>query len=82
MERPDALDIEEIRQMTESRAWALVRQRIDSIAAAKVAELRSPSLDHAATQEVRGFLAGIDRVLGVPDQLREEWRQRTKGDKR
>lgn len=78
MERPDALDIEEIRQMTESRAWALVMQRVEAIRQAKMGELRNTSLALPETQEVRGFLNGIDRVLGVPAQLHEEWRQRKK----
>jgi hypothetical protein len=72
-EKYDAFDIEAVQEVTRSRGYEVIVERIRAVHAAKIKELRDSKLSHEQTQALRGFLDGIDRCLAVPDALKAEW---------
>lgn len=71
---PDAIDLEHLRQVVESRGWQLIAQRYGRMMDAKVRELCS-DLDPSETAKVRGHIEAIRTCLQVPEILRQEYRK-------
>jgi len=78
MESHDSLEIEQLEQTVRSEGYALIVRYLKRIHDAKLRELRNRDLTHEQTQHLRGMLDGIDRALGVPDQIRAEEPRRGK----
>jgi hypothetical protein len=66
-----ALDL--LDQVLRSEGYAMILRRVAEMRAGKVADLIQP-LDQSKTDLLRGFIAGVDAVLRVPDILKAEAR--------
>jgi hypothetical protein len=75
-DKPDGIDIAALLEVTHSRGYQLIAERMRAVHAAKLQALRDSKLSHDETQALRGFLDGIDRCLAVPDALKAEWDNR------
>lgn len=69
----DGIDIAALQEVTRSRGYEVIVERIQAIHAAKMRELRDSKLTHDQTQALRGFLDGLDRALAVPAAIKAEW---------
>jgi|GEM_PF-4655106 len=69
----DHLDEAEIEHFVESRAWRILYQRLRQCEQDKLKQLRS-DLDPIETAKVRGFLAGLDFAMHLPEYLMAELR--------
>lgn len=67
----DAIDGAHLDQAVASRGYQMIRERCRQMAERKLRELAQP-LDSLETERARGFIAGVEACLRVPQILEKE----------
>jgi hypothetical protein len=71
----DALDLEQLIHMRDSRGWALAKRRVES-AIAQLLEDLVVAKDGADTARLQGRIEGARRMLATPEQLIVETKEK------
>ncbi len=77
--RLDRMDASDVSETLRSRGWQLIAERVNRVRAQKIEELLKAQPE-TGTATIRGFVAGLDCVLAIPEILQAEARPGGEGD--